>query len=125
VIGLNARGGEILLSVNSDKSTEWTRRRLLRTAPAVLAPSLIPRQLHAMIPGAPVPPPFSKFVDVAHSAGLTEMLVYGETKNVKYIIESTGAGCAFFFWADERWTTHRPVPATGCITTIAMAPSRM
>jgi hypothetical protein len=103
VIGLNARGGEILLSVNSDKSTEWTRRRLLRTAPAVLAPSLIPRQLHAMIPGAPVPPPFSKFVDVAHSAGLTEMLVYGETKNVKYIIESTGAGCAFFDYDNDGW----------------------
>jgi hypothetical protein len=85
------------------KSGDWTRRRLLCAAPAALAPVVVPPGLMAMLPAASAAPPFSKFVDVAKSAGLTETMAYGGTTNVTYIIESMGAGCAFFDYDNDGW----------------------
>lgn len=47
--------------------------------------------------------PFSRFVDVAHSAGLTAPVVYGEPDSFTYIIESMATGCAFFDYDNDGW----------------------
>ncbi len=80
----------------------WTRRRLLRTAPAALAPFLIPEVLQAAV-ASDRPPPFSKFVDVAASAGLTHTTLYGNPDHNTYIVEVNGAGCAFFDYDNDGW----------------------
>jgi len=85
------------------KSGDWTRRRVLCAAPGALAPVLVPPGLVAMLPAASPAPPFSKFVDVTKSAGLTETMSYGGTTSVTYIIESMGAGCAFFDYDNDGW----------------------
>jgi hypothetical protein len=89
--------------MSKTRARNWTRRRLLRTAPAALAPAFVPPALDAMLHAATVTAPFSKFVDVAHSAGLTETMFYGGTTSVKYIIESVGGGCAFFDYDNDGW----------------------
>lgn len=47
--------------------------------------------------------PFSRFVEVAHSAGLTAPVVYGEPDSFTYIIESMATGCAFFDYDNDGW----------------------
>jgi hypothetical protein len=84
-------------------SAPWTRRRVLRTMPAALAPVLIPAELRAAIPNAKAAAPFSRFVDVAHMAGLTATMVYGEPDSFTYIVESMGTGCAFFDYDNDGW----------------------
>lgn len=86
----------------------WSRRRFLRTAPALSASVLIPRALSAAAflggPASPTPPkPFSKFTDVAQSAGLTAKMYYGVPDAVTYIIEEMGGGCAFFDYDNDGW----------------------
>lgn len=81
----------------------WTRRRILQTLPAVAAPFFIPDLLPAAIsPGASAKP-FSRFVNVAASAGLTQPIVYGNPKHNTYIVEVNGAGCAFFDYDNDGW----------------------
>jgi hypothetical protein len=46
---------------------------------------------------------FSRFVDVARSAGLTQSTIYGERMHSIYIIEIMGAGCAFFDYDNDGW----------------------
>src|SRR5579872_3035289 len=77
----------------------WTRRRLLRTLPAAFAPAMLPRGLRAATPA----PPFSKFVDVAASAGLTQPTWYGDLESATYILEITGCGCAFIDYDNDGW----------------------
>jgi hypothetical protein len=43
------------------------------------------------------------FVDVAASAGLRAPVIYGEVETNKYIIESTGCGCAFIDYDNDGW----------------------
>ncbi len=43
------------------------------------------------------------FVDVAASAGLTAAITYGGVESNKYIIESTGCGCAFIDYDNDGW----------------------
>jgi len=43
------------------------------------------------------------FVDVAHEAGLREPVIYGGTQSKKYIVESTGCGCAFIDYDNDGW----------------------
>ncbi len=81
----------------------WTRRRLLRALPATLAPAVLPRLLHAGAPAPKTAAPFSRFVDVAHAAGLTETMVYGDIDYFTYIVESMAAGCAFFDYDNDGW----------------------
>jgi hypothetical protein len=88
---------------SSNMSEPWTRRRVLRTMPAALAPALIPAELRAALPTSKTAAPFSRFVDVAHAAGLTATMVYGEPDSFTYIVESMGTGCAFFDYDNDGW----------------------
>jgi enediyne biosynthesis protein E4 len=47
--------------------------------------------------------PFSRFTDVALSAGLAAPMIYGKTDHVTYIIESMGGGCAFIDYDNDGW----------------------
>jgi hypothetical protein len=85
------------------KTDSWTRRRLLANIPAALAPSLIPSRLQAALPAAKSAAPFSRFVEVAQAAGLTETMIYGEPDSFTYIVESMGSGCAFFDYDNDGW----------------------
>jgi hypothetical protein len=87
--------------------TSWTRRRLLRTLPAAVVPSLLPDALRAAAqsPSAVKPPnaPFSRFVDVGAGSGLTHPTFYGENEKSTYILEVMGAGCAFIDYDNDGW----------------------
>jgi hypothetical protein len=87
------------------KSGNWTRRSVLRTIPAALVPCLIPSQLHflASPDKPPAAAPFSRFVDIAESAGLTKPMIYGGTDHITYIVELNGGGCAFFDYDNDGW----------------------
>ncbi len=90
------------------KIREWTRREVLRSAPALMAPALVSlgalgRSLGAESGVAEPIAPFSKFTDVAKAAGLTQTMPYGGTTTVKYIVESMGGGCAFFDYDNDGW----------------------
>jgi hypothetical protein len=76
---------------------------LLRAAPALAAPALLPPGMGALLPAAQPAAPFSKFTDVATAAGLTETMHYGGIARVTYIIESMGGGCAFFDYDNDGW----------------------
>ncbi len=86
-----------------NRTYPWTRRRMLRTIPAVLAPILVPGGLRAAVPPSKPMAPFSRFVDVAHAAGLTETMVYGEPDSFTYIFESMASGCAFIDYDNDGW----------------------
>jgi hypothetical protein len=43
------------------------------------------------------------FTDVASAAGLREPTIYGGVDSKKYILESTGCGCAFFDYDNDGW----------------------
>jgi hypothetical protein len=43
------------------------------------------------------------FVDVAAAAGLDRPVIYGDTEIKKYIVESTGCGCAFIDYDNDGW----------------------
>ena len=83
-----------------------TRRSLLRTISAAVTPLIIPPKLWSLIsfgaPDKPLPS-FSRFVDVAPTAGLTQSMVYGDPKHNTYIVEVNGAGCAFFDYDNDGW----------------------
>jgi len=85
------------------KTSSWTRRRLLSTMPVALAPALLSGSLRAALPAAKSAAGFSRLVDVAHAAGLTEAMVYGEQDSFTYIVESMGTGCAFFDYDNDGW----------------------
>jgi len=54
--------------------------------------------------GAPSGRPFhAHFVDVAAQAGLREPVMYGGVDSKKYILESTGCGCAFIDYDNDGW----------------------
>lgn len=82
------------------RNGNWTRRKLLRAAPAALVPALLPGELCALTQKSP---PFSRFVDVAQAAGLTSPIIYGERESFTYIIESMATGCAFFDYDNDGW----------------------
>jgi hypothetical protein len=44
------------------------------------------------------------FVDVAAAAGLHAPVIYGDPEIKKYIVESTGCGCAFIDYDNDGWT---------------------
>jgi hypothetical protein len=85
------------------KPGEWTRRRMLRTLGTTLAPVFIPHGLRAVVPPAKTTRPFSRFVDVAASAGLKQTMFYGNDAHNTYIVEVNGAGCAFFDYDNDGW----------------------
>jgi len=81
----------------------WTRRRLLRAVPAALASAFVPLNWSALAGSSKAPPPFSRFVDVAASAGLTQTMFYGEGSGATYVTEIMGGGCAFFDYDNDGW----------------------
>jgi hypothetical protein len=90
--------------MGNGKPGNWTRRRILYTIPAALASSLVSPQIRSLAaPEKPPAAPFSRFVDVAESAGLTKTMVYGGTDHNTYIVELIGGGCAFFDYDNDGW----------------------
>jgi len=81
----------------------WTRRELLHTIPVAVLGSLFPSKLTAVPPSKKSLAPFSRFVDVAQAAGLTEPTVCGEQGSFTYIVESMATGCAFFDYDNDGW----------------------
>jgi hypothetical protein len=62
------------------------------------------RNVKAAPRGKPSGLPFhSRFVDVAHSAGLKEIVVCGHPDRNDYIIETMGCGVAFFDYDNDGW----------------------
>jgi hypothetical protein len=92
----------------ADRSSQWTRRKLLKASSALCASTLLPPMSSAM-PAASTPnvpasaKPFSKFTDVAQAAGLTATMFYGVPEAVTYIVEEMGGGCAFFDYDNDGW----------------------
>ena len=81
----------------------WTRRELLHTIPAAVLGSLLSSRLSAVPRSTSPLPLFSRFVDVAQAAGLTEPTVCGERDSFTYIFESMATGCAFFDYDNDGW----------------------
>src|SRR5665213_3438884 len=83
----------------------WTRRKILKTAPALGAAAIFPKILSALEPpqAASSAKAFSRFTDVAHTAGLTATMYYGVPEAVTYIVEEMGGGCAFFDFDNDGW----------------------
>jgi len=53
---------------------------------------------------APSGRPFNaRLEDVAHEAGLREPVIYGGVDTKKFIVESTGCGCAFIDYDNDGW----------------------
>ena len=83
-------------------SVHWTRRKLLSRTSIIAAAALTPQNLLALQAGSPATP-FSRFTDVAATAGLTNPSIYGETDHATYILENLGGGCAFFDYDNDGW----------------------
>jgi len=53
---------------------------------------------------APSGRPFNAhFIDIAAAAGLSAPIIYGDLELKKYIVESTGCGCAFIDYDNDGW----------------------
>jgi len=89
--------------MGNKNSSFWSRRRLLGAVPAALAPVLLPAGLRAALATPRLSTPFSRFTDVAHAAGLTEPMIYGDVDKFTYIVESMATGCAFFDYDNDGW----------------------
>jgi hypothetical protein len=87
-----------------------TRRSLLRlmaaSAPALYAQrgGMASRGVKPVPRGKPSGIPWnSKPIDVAQQAGLVQPIVYGSPDRVDYIVETMGAGIAFFDYDNDGW----------------------
>ena len=91
----SSRRAFIGLSLGS--AMTFTAERLLGQGVATHKAKPLPRQ-------APSGRPFNAhFVDVAEAAGLREPTIYGGVNSKKYILESTGCGCAFIDYDNDGW----------------------
>ncbi|MGA7572627.1 MAG: CRTAC1 family protein [Terriglobales bacterium] len=81
----------------------WTRRHVLQTVPAAFASAFLRPASGAPAASSKTPPPFSRFVDVAASAGLTHTMFYGEGTSATFVTEIMGGGCAFFDYDNDGW----------------------
>ncbi len=91
------------MHASSRYSCGWSRRRLLQSVPGVLASALWRTKARALEPTPADLAPFSHFVDVAESAGLTKVMFYGEGTTATYLTEIMGGGCAFFDYDNDGW----------------------
>src|SRR5271156_305008 len=89
--------------VTASKLPVWTRRQLLRTASMTCALPFVDRSSRGFSPSSGGQAPFSRFTDVAASAGLTETIIYGNPDKATYIFEVMGGGCAFFDYDNDGW----------------------
>src|SRR5215469_2833664 len=81
----------------------WSRRRILQSVPGILACAASSIKGFSSAPRAKLSTPFSHFVDVAESAGLTKVMFYGESTKATYLTEIMGGGCAFFDYDNDGW----------------------
>jgi enediyne biosynthesis protein E4 len=81
----------------------YTRRRLLQSIPTALASAFVPTTWDLVSPVTKSLPLFSRFVDVAASAGLTQTMFYGEGPSATYVTEIMGGGCAFVDYDNDGW----------------------
>jgi enediyne biosynthesis protein E4 len=91
----------------------FTRRDFMRISLGSVAFAAVPRLLgqgvatHTVKPVArPAPsgrPFHAYFEDVASAAGLHAEVIYGGVSSKKYILESTGCGCAFIDYDNDGW----------------------
>jgi hypothetical protein len=91
----------------------FTRRRFLglgRGAAVYLAAERLLAQGVSTHTAKPLPRPAlsgrpynAHYVDVAAAAGLHEPVIYGGVESKKYILESTGCGCAFIDYDNDGW----------------------
>ena len=81
----------------------WSRRRLLKSIPGVVASAALPARSLPAPPAAKPLAPFSQFTDVAQAAGLTKVMPYGEGIKATYLTEIMGGGCAFFDYDNDGW----------------------
>jgi enediyne biosynthesis protein E4 len=91
----------------------WTRRAFMRasvaagvtlTAEQMLGQGVSTHKAKPVARQAPSGRPFNAhFVDVAAAAGLHEPTIYGGIDSKKYILESTGCGCAFLDYDNDGW----------------------
>src|SRR6266567_1882881 len=72
-------------------------RRLLAQGVSTHTAKPLPR------PAASGRPFNAHFVDVAAAAGLNASVIYGDPEIKKYIVESTGCGCAFIDYDNDGW----------------------
>ena len=82
------------------------RRDLLAllTAAPLAAQGVSTRNVRALPRGKPSGLPFNaRFTDVAKPAGLAYPVIYGDLETKKYILETTGCGCAFFDYDNDGW----------------------
>src|SRR5712691_4041309 len=85
----------VRLSLGS--AISMTAERLLAQGVSTHTAKPLPRQ-------APSGRPFdAHFVDVASAAGLRAPTIYGGVESKKYILESTGCGCAFIDYDNDGW----------------------
>jgi enediyne biosynthesis protein E4 len=93
------------MTVMAEGSSRWTRRSLLKASTALCASAFLSRVGSTEpLPQPAVPAkPFSKFTDVAQSAGLTSIMYYGNSETITYIVEEMGGGCAFFDYDNDGW----------------------
>src|SRR5580698_2745099 len=83
----------------------WTRRRLLKTIPTALASAFVPKTWGTIAgPGCNKPQtPFSRFVDVAATAGLIHTMCYGDSAGATYFTEIMVGSCSFFDYDNVGW----------------------
>jgi enediyne biosynthesis protein E4 len=91
----------------------WTRRKfvgasaaatLVLSAEKLLGQGVAAHKAKPIARPAPSGRPFNAyFVDVAAAAGLREPTIYGGVETNKYILESTGCGCAFLDYDNDGW----------------------
>jgi enediyne biosynthesis protein E4 len=73
-------------------------------APRLLAQGVSTHTAKPLPRQSPSGRPFdAHFVDVASSAGLRAPTIYGGVETKKYILESTGCGCAFIDYDNDGW----------------------
>jgi hypothetical protein len=74
------------------------------TAERLLGQGVAAHQAKPLARSAPSGRPFdAHFVDVAAAAGLHTPTIYGGIETKKYILESTGCGCAFIDYDNDGW----------------------
>ncbi|WP_260741537.1 CRTAC1 family protein [Tunturiibacter lichenicola] len=85
------------------KTFTQPRRDFLKTISAVAASAAFPPNIFSSESAKKGSTPFSQFVDVTESAGLKDILFYGEKAEATYITEIMGGGCAFFDYDNDGW----------------------
>jgi hypothetical protein len=98
------------LAVNIDIVMKPTRREFVHlllsgvAAHALGQEGMASRHVEPQAKSAPSGRPFgASFVDVAASAGLSQMVVYGGKDHKEYILEADGCGCAFLDYDNDGW----------------------